>query len=164
MRLRLTALALTLLQAAGPLGSLVAIVAWPTILRTLGLHPEGLAAWLATLIQSVVLLLTVLLSFALTFNVGPAARHRRVWVTPGTSAGAAAFLAFSNLFRVYVRGYGGYDRAYGSLGGIMVLVSRYWVVAMVLLGAAEMDRAIEDAVRAGASQGRGSDPPMGRPP
>src|SRR4051794_1606438 len=91
LRLRLTALALTLLQAAVLLGSLVAIVAWPAILRALGLHPDGPLAWLATLVQSVILLVTVLLSFALTFNVGPAGRHRRVWVTPGTSAGAAAF-------------------------------------------------------------------------
>ncbi len=155
LRLRVTALALTLLQAAVLLGSLVAIVAWPTILRALGLHTDGPLAWLATVIQSLVLLLTVLLSFALTFNVGPAARHRRVWVTPGTSAGAAAFLAFCYLFRVYVRFYGSYDRAYGSLGGIMVLVFWYWVVAMVLLGAAEMDRAIEAAASAAEPPGRG---------
>lgn len=158
LRLRLTVLALTLLQAAVLLGSLVAIVAWPTILRAIGLDPDGPVAWLATVIQSIVLLFTVLLSFALTFNVGPAARHRRVWVTPGTAAGAAAFLAFSYLFRLYVRFYGSYDRAYGSLGGIMVLVLWYWVVAMVLLGAAEMDRAIEAAAPAGGTLGRGSDP------
>jgi membrane protein len=158
VRLRLTALALTLLQATVLLGSLVAIVAWPTILRALGLDPDGPLAWLATVVQSVVLLLTVLLSFALTFNVGPAARHRRVWVTPGTSAGAAAFLGFSYLFRVYVRYYGSYDRAYGSLGGIMVLVFWYWVVAMVLLGAAEMDRAIEAASPAIEPPGRGDAP------
>ena len=95
LRLRFTALALTLLLSAVLLGSLVAIVAWPQILRALGLHPDSPAAWLATLIRWVAVFLTVLPSLALTFNVGPAARQRWVWITPGTLAGSVAFLSFS---------------------------------------------------------------------
>jgi membrane protein len=86
----------------------------------------------------------VLLSFALAFSFGPAARRRWAWVTPGSLAGAVAFLSFSYLFRLYVQYLGGYDKAYGPLEGIMVLLFRYWAVGLVLLGAAEMDRAIED--------------------
>ena len=125
--------------------------------------PDGAAAWLATLAQAVVLLVTVLLSLALTFNLGPAARHRRVWVTPGTAAGAAAVLTFSYLFRLYVRYYASYDRAYGSLGGIMVLVFWYWVVGLVLLGAAEMDRAIEAAAPGAEAPGQGAPGAAGDP-
>jgi membrane protein len=157
MRLRLTALALTLILSAVLLGSLVAIVAWPQILRVLGLHPDSPAAWLATIIRWFAVFLTVLPSLALTFNVGPAARQRWVWITPGTLAGSVAFLAFSSLFRVYVQYFGSYDRAYGSLGGIMVLLFWYWVVGMVLLGAAEMDRAIEAGPETGESRGQGYD-------
>jgi membrane protein len=153
VKLRLTALALTLLQAAVLLGSLVAIVAWPQILRALGLDPSGSVALVATVVRWIAVFLTVLLSFALTFNVGPAARQRSVWITPGTLAGSVAFLVFSYLFRVYVRDYGSYDRAYGTLGGIMVLLFWYWIVGMVLLGAAEMDRAIEAASQPGESRG-----------
>jgi membrane protein len=153
VKLRLTALALTLLQAAVLLGSLVAIVAWPQILRALGLEPSGSVALVATVVRWIAVFLTVLLSFALTFNVGPAARQRWVWITPGTLAGSVAFLVFSYLFRVYVRDYGSYDRAYGTLGGIMVLLFWYWIVGMVLLGAAEMDRAIEAASQPGESRG-----------
>ena len=158
VKLRLTALALTLLQAAVLLGSLVAIVAWPHILRALGLDPSGSVALVATAVRWIAVFLTVLLSFALTFNVGPAARQRWVWITPGTLAGSVAFLVFSYLFRVYVRDYGSYDRAYGTLGGIMVLLFWYWIVGMVLLGAAEMDRAIESASQLGESRGPGIDP------
>jgi membrane protein len=158
VKLRLTALALTLLQAAVLLGSLVAIVAWPQILRALGLEPSGSVALVATVVRWIAVFLTVLLSFALTFNVGPAARQRWVWITPGTLAGSVAFLVFCYLFRVYVRDYGSYDRAYGTLGGIMVLLFWYWIVGMVLLGAAEMDRAIESASPMGESRGPGIDP------
>ena len=72
------------------------------------------------------------MSFALTFNVGPAWPQRWVWITPGTLAGTVAFLVFSYLFRVYVQYYSSYDTAYGSLLGIMVLLFWYWVVGMVL--------------------------------
>jgi membrane protein len=162
LRLRFTALALTLLLSSVLLGSLVAIAAWPQVLRALGLHPDSPVAWLATVIRWVAVFLTVLASLALTFNVGPAARQRWVWITPGTLAGSVAFLAFSALFRVYVQDYGSYDRAYGSLGGIMVLLFWYWVVGMVLLGAAEMDRAVEAGPERGESRGKGYD--SGLPP
>ena len=108
---------MTLLQGAVLLGSLVAIVAWPQILRALGLDPNGAVAWLATVVRWIVVFLTVLLSFALTFNVGPAARQRWVWITPGTLAGTVAFLVFSYLFRLYVRYYGSYDRRMARSGG-----------------------------------------------
>jgi membrane protein len=158
VKVRLTALAMTLLQGTVLLGSLVAIVAWPQILRALGLNPIGAVAWLATVARWIVVFLTVLMSFALTFNVGPAARQRWVWITPGTLAGTVAFLVFSYLFRVYVQYYSSYGTAYGSLGGIMVLLFWYWVVGMVLLGAAEMDRAIEAASQMGESRGQVIDP------
>ncbi len=158
VKVRLTALAMTLLQGTVMLGSLVAIVAWPQILRALGLNPTGAVAWLATVARWIVVFLTVLMSFAVTFNVGPAARQRWIGITPGTLAGTVAFLVFSYLFRVYVQYYSSYDTAYGSLGGIMVLLFWYWVVGMVLLGAAEMDRAIEAAPQMSESHGPRIDP------
>jgi membrane protein len=158
VKLRLTALAMTLLQGSVLVGSLVAIVAGPQILRAFGLDPIGAAAWLATFARWTVVFIMVLMSFALTFNVGPAARQRWVWITPGTLAGTVTFLVFSYLFRVYVQYYSSYGTAYGSLGGIMVLLFWYWVVGMVLLGAAEMDRAIEAAAHISGSYGQRIDP------
>ena len=140
VRLRLTALALTLLQAAVLLGSLVAIVAWPLILRALGLDPNGVVAWLATAVRWVAVFLMVLLSFALTFNRRPRRPAALGLGHAGEPGGSLAFLIFSYLFRLYVQYFGGYDTAYGPLGGIMVLLFWYWVVGLVLLGAAEMDR------------------------
>ncbi len=71
VKLRLRAFAMTLIQAACLLGSLVAIVAWPQILRVLGLEPSGAVAWVAAAVRWTVVFLMVLLSFALTFHVGP---------------------------------------------------------------------------------------------
>jgi len=161
VRLRLTALALTLLHGTVLVGSLVAIVAWPLILRGLGLEPHGVLAWVATFVRWAAVFLMVLLSFAVTFSVGPASRRRWAWVTPGSLAGAVAFLIFSYLFRLYVHYLGGYDRAYGPLGGILALLFWYWSVGLVLLGAAEIDQTIEAAAPFCDSSGGGMDPTEG---
>ena len=143
VRLRLTAMAMTLLQAACLLGSLVAIAAWPQILRVVAWDPNGAVAWVATAVRWSVVFLMVLLSFALTFHVGPNITRRWAWITPGSLAGTIAFLVFCILFRFYVQSFGGYDRSLGAIGGIMVMLFWFWSVALVLLGAAEMDRVIE---------------------
>ncbi len=143
VRLRLRAVAMTLIQAACLVGSLVAIVAWPQIVRVLGLEPNGGVAWVATAVRWSAVFLMVLLSFALTFYVGPNTRQRWAWVTPGSLAGTIAFLVFCILFRLYIQNFGSYNKSLGALGGVMVLLSWFWVVALVLMGAAEMDRVIE---------------------
>ena len=83
--------------------------------------------------------------FRLTFYVGPNARRRWAWVTPGSLTGTIAFLAFCILFRLYVQNFGSYNKSLGALGGVMVLLFWFWVVALVLLAAAEMDRELEAA-------------------
>ncbi len=154
VKLRLTAIAMTLLQAACLLGSLVAIVAWPQIVRVLGMEPHGVVAWVATAVRWSGVSLMVLLSFALTFYFGPDNRHRWVWITPGSLTGTIAFLVFCVLFRLYVQNFGSYNKSLGALGAVMVLLFWFWVVALVLLGAAEMDRAIEAGPPIGKSSAR----------
>ena len=143
VRLRLTAMVMTLLQAACLIGSLVAIVAWPQILRLLGWELNGTVGWVAMAVRWFAVFLMVLMSFALTFYVGPNTQNRWTWVTPGSLAGTIAFLVFCILFRLYFQNFGSYDKSLGAIGAVMVLLFWFWVVALVLLGAAEMDRTIE---------------------
>jgi membrane protein len=130
-------------------------VLWPQILGRLGLSAP--AALLATAVKWVVVSLTVLLSFALTFYVGPDADQRWEWVTPGSIVGTIVFLAASYGFRVYVRHFADYDKTYGSLGGVMVLLFWFWISSLVLLTAAQMNKVIEDASPMGKSYGQKTD-------
>jgi membrane protein len=143
VRLRLTAMGMTLLEAACLMGSLVAIVAEPQILRVLGFRAEDAATWVATTVRWAAIFLTVLVSFGLTFQLGPAAPKHRAWLTPGSLLGTVAFLVFCVLFRVYVQNFGSYNKSLGALGAVMVLLLWFWCVALVFLSAAELDRAIE---------------------
>jgi len=152
LKIRIVAIVMTCIQTVLLLGSLLAIVLWPQFLTAMGLSQP--AAVLATLVQWVVVFFTVLLSFALAFFVGPDAEQSWEWITPGSLAGTAVFLVASLGFRIYVQSFGNYDKTYGSLGGVMILLFWFWISSMVLLGSAQMNKVIEDASPLGKAYGQ----------
>jgi membrane protein len=152
VKIRLIAIAMTFLQAFILVGSLLAIVLWPQILGWLGVSEP--AALLATAVQWLVVTVMVLLSFALSFYVGPDADQRWEWITPGSLLGAAVFLATSFGFRLYVQRFADYDKTYGPLGGVMVLMFWFWISSLVLLSAAQMNMVIEEASPLGKKYGQ----------
>jgi membrane protein len=155
-KLRLKALAMTIVQAIILVGSLLAIVAWPEVVAAVGLSRP--AAMLALVVQWLVVVVMVLLSFALSFYVGPDSDQRWEWITPGSVSGTAAFLVVSYGFRQYVQNFANYDRTYGSLGGVMVLLFWFWISSLVLLTAAQVNKLIEDASPLGKSIGQKKEP------
>ena len=100
----------------------------------------------------------VLLSFAVAMFFGPDADQRWEWITPGSLLGSVVLVAVSYLFRVYVQNWGNYSATYGSLGGIMVLMSWLWLCSVELLAAAEMNKVIEDASPLGKPYGEKHEP------
>jgi membrane protein len=56
-------------------------------------------------------------------------------------------------FRVYVQNWGNYSATYGSLAGIVVLMSWAWLCALTLLTAGEVNKVIKDATPLGDSCG-----------
>lgn len=155
-KLRVVATVMALLQAVILIGSLLAIVAWPQIMGWLGLG--GVAAAFATVVKWVALFVMVLLSFALAFYVGPDSDQRWEWISPGSIAGTLLFLVASFGFRAYVQNFADYNATYGSLGGVMVLLFWFWISAVVLLSAGQMNQVIEDASPIGKSLGQKVDP------
>jgi membrane protein len=147
---------MTLIQAVILVGSLLAIVAWPLILHWLGLSFGG--AIVATAVRWIVIVVMVLLSFALTFYVGPDADQSWEWITPGSLIGTLMFLLGSFLFALYVQNFGNYDKTYGSLGGVMILLFWFWVSSVILLTAGQMNKVIEDNSPLGKSTGQKTDP------
>ena len=155
-KLRLIAILMTVLQAAILVGSLLVIVAWPYILRRLGLGASG--EFLATLAQYAGVEVMVLLSFALAFFVAPDAEQNWEWISPGSIAGSLLFLGATLLFRVYVHNFANYDKTYGPLGGVMVLLFWFWISALILLGAAQVNKIIEEASPLGKNYGQRINP------
>jgi membrane protein len=148
---RFVGMLMALSQAAILIVVFATILAWPQILHYLGL--DRTTAMLATIIHGFAVFLVILLSFAMAMYFAPDAEQRWEWITPGSLAGSCVLLLVSLLFRVYVQHWGNYSATYGSLGGIVVLMSWIWLCALTLLTAAELNKIIKDASPVGRESG-----------
>jgi membrane protein len=156
VKLRLLAIFMTVVQAAILVGSLLVIVAWNSILERLGLADSS--AVLATGALYATVTLMVLLSFALAFYVAPDADQKWEWITPGSIGGSILFLVATEAFRIYVHNFANYDKTYGPLGGVMVLLFWFWISSLILLGAAQVNKIIEEASPLGKNYGQRVNP------
>src|SRR5262245_1990539 len=154
-KVRLIAMLMALSQAAVLIGAFACTIAWPQILKWLGL--SQMAAFLATMIQGLIVFVIILLSFALALYFGPDAQQRWEWITPGSLLGSLILICVSLLFRAYVQFWSDYSATYGSLAGIIILMSWIWICSIALLAAAEFNKVIEDASPLGKPYGQRDD-------
>jgi membrane protein len=140
---RLIAMAMTLIMAAILISATVTIAVWPQILAWLGLSRE--ASLMATGLHALIVMLIVFCTFALVLQVGPNTVQAWNWITPGSVVGAVVVIGTSLVFRVYAQNWGNYGATYGSLAGIVLLMSWTWLNSFVLLVAAVLNKVIEDA-------------------
>ncbi len=152
LKRRLLALALTVFAVVGVLLMLALVVGLPSVLDSIdvgdvGKIVIGLARW-------VVLAALLLFGLGVIFRYGPQRRRPRWrWVTPGAIVAVVVGLAASIGFSVYVSLMGTYNKTYGSLGAIIVLLLWLYLMAYaVLFGAAmnaELERQTEHDTTAG---------------
>jgi membrane protein len=69
------------------------------------------------------------------------------WVTPGSIVAVVIWLIASAAFAFYVANFGSYDKTYGTLGGVVVMLIWLWISNLALLFGhelnAERERSIE---------------------
>jgi membrane protein len=134
---------MALSQGAILIASFATILAWRQILRFLAVGE--VTAVVVTVVHGLLVLLVFLFSFAVALYFAPDADQYWEWITPGSLVGSIVLLIVSVLFRVYVQHWGNYSATYGSLGGIVLLMTWVWICALTLLTAAEMNKVIKDA-------------------
>lgn len=90
------------------------------------------------------LALLVVLGLGTLYRFAPS-RDRPSWdfLRGGTIAASFLWLVGSAVFSFYAEHFGSYDRTYGSLGAVVVLLVWLYVTAYVILAGAELNRAID---------------------
>lgn len=86
----------------------------------------------------------LLVSLDLVYWLGPAARPKWKWFTPGSIIGVIVWVAASLLFRLYVHDFGSYGRTYGSLGAVMVLLFWLYIAGLAILAGGEINAEIDE--------------------
>ena len=136
----LLSLAITIGAIVAAIAAFVLVVAIPIAESFLGLSGFGLFAlfrWPLLFGSSVVLI-------AVLFRYGPNCKSggkRRVFL--GAIFARSVWLLGSLTFSWYLRNFGHYDRAYGSLGTLMGFMMWIWLGLMVILFGAELNSEIE---------------------
>jgi membrane protein len=93
----------------------------------------------------------VVLAVALLYWVAPCREQPFRWVIPGALAFAVGWVAASVAFSLYVSNFGSYNRTYGSLSAVIILlVWLYWSCLLLLLGG-QLNAVLERKERQGSS-------------
>ncbi len=87
-----------------------------------------------TVIQWVSILLLMLFAFEVIYNLLPDfKKFRWRWITPGSIAAIVLWLILTTGFRAYISYFNSYDRAYGSLGAVFILMFWLYLTALVVM-------------------------------
>jgi membrane protein len=104
------------------------------------LGAESLVSWLWWALQWPVLVAALLAAFAAVLYLGPNVEMRRwTFLTPGAWVALAVWLLASGLFALYVTYFGSYNKAWGSLAGVIIMLTWLWLSALALLFGAEVN-------------------------
>jgi membrane protein len=86
----------------------------------------------------------VVLALAILYRFGPSrAKPRWQWVSWGALVAAVLWLAASAAFSYYVSNFGGYNKTYGSLAAVVIVLLWFYITAYVILIGAELNAEME---------------------
>jgi membrane protein len=146
--LRQRVVALQMLGAVGAAFLLVfgLLVLGPLVSKWIGdaLDIEGVIGWLWWIAQWPVLIAGLLAAFATVLYLGPNVEHRKwQFITPGSIVAVVVWLAASGGFAVYTSMFGSYNKTWGSLAAVIVMLTWLWLTALALLFGAEVNAEAE---------------------
>lgn len=147
---RLVAIGLTLALSVIIIAALILVVAGGNIAEHVadayGFGSQFAVAW--KIVQWPVVFAVMIFAFALIYYLAPD-RHEQSWqwLTPGAVIGVVLWLVVSLGFRVYLQFFDSYNKTYGSLGAVIILMLwLYFTGAAVLIGG-EINSEIENAAK-----------------
>jgi membrane protein len=100
-----------------------------------------------------VIVLLLILAMALIYYFAPDVEQKWKWITPGSIFAVIGTIAAALGFSFYVNNFGSYNKTYGSIGTIIVLLTWLYIVGFVILVGGEINAEIEHASPEGKDPG-----------
>lgn len=86
-------------------------------------------------------------AFAFVYRYGPSRWNAGTPLMPGAVLAAISWAILSGLFRLYVANFGNYNRAYGAIGAVIILMLWLYMSAVVLLVGDQLNVTVGEAMR-----------------
>jgi membrane protein len=97
--------------------------------------------------------LVVMLAFALLYYFLPDVKQEWRYVTPGSVLGTCLWLLATYGFSFYAENFGSYDKTYGSIGGVIVLMTWLYITGFIFVLGGEINALIEHESPEGKNKG-----------
>ena len=108
------------------------------IAKPIGISSTATTIW--DIAKWPVMLAVVITIIALLYYASPNVKLRGFkWVTPGSIVAIVIWLIASALFAFYVANFGSYDKTYGTLGGVVVMLVWLWITNLAILLGQELN-------------------------
>ena len=136
--------------------ALATIVGYPPIADTL---PTALR-WLVAILRFVILGGLLVVGLAVLYRYAPDRDQPRwSWVSWGSGIAALLWVLASIGFSIYVNSFGNYNKTYGALAGIIILMFWLYLTAVIVLVGAELNTELE--LQTARDTTKGPEQPMG---
>ena len=99
----------------------------------------------------------VIVAFALIYRLGPSRWHKGTPILPGAVLAAFSWAGISWLFRTYVDNFGAYNKVYGAVGAVIVLMLWLYLTSLVLLIGGVINVTVGEVMKSKAAKKMGSD-------
>ena len=127
----LMTLGLSVLILAGVLLLVLGPQIGATIANLLGLEDTFLLVW--GIVRWPVALFFMVFTVALLYYLAPDVNQPFRWITPGGLIGVLLWVLASVAFSFYVSNFGSYNRTYGSIGAVIVLLLYLYISSLTIL-------------------------------
>src|SRR6266404_5525820 len=95
----------------------------------------------------------VMLVLALLYYFLPGVKQEWRFITPGSIVGTLLWLLMTWGFSVYAENFGSYDKTYGAIGGMIVLMTWFYISGFVFILGGEVNALLEHASAEGKAAG-----------
>ncbi|MEN8007595.1 MAG: YihY/virulence factor BrkB family protein [Candidatus Krumholzibacteriota bacterium] len=115
------------------------------IFEFMGIASETNTFW--TSIRLPMAFMLNLMALAILYYFAPEARQRWLSILPGAFTSTILWMIASSAFRVFLRNFGAYNKTYGSLAALVILMVWLWISGLIFLLGAEINslmKRIED--------------------
>lgn len=165
-KVRLTAITLTVGLAILLISSMVLLIFGPEVGGLLadrfGVGAVFDMVW--SLLRWPLVVFLMMLAVAIIYYYAPDVEQQWRWITPGSVISVLAWIGTSLAFGYYVDNFGQYDKTYGSIGAVIVLLTWMYLSGFFLLVGGEINAQIEHAAESGKNKGDKKLPEAARQP
>lgn len=104
-------------------------------------------------IQWISIIAVMLFACEIIYNLLPDRRNKRwLWVTPGGLVAISLWLLLTSLFKLYISYFNSYDKAYGSLGAVIILMFWLYLTAVVAMAGGAINSVLSEMAEESADE------------